>query len=118
MNKSRIEAVRSFADKLAGWIENENDRKLLRALTFDKPWELRSALLRAQRESAKTHLLFGLDEFSNVWLSQEGDEYLVRDLVCLRVIERLHSSGYLTAHPEVVPTLPGDEASATEEVTA
>jgi len=118
MNKSRVEAIRSFADKLADWIGGANDRKLLHALTFDKPWELRGALLRAQRESARTQLLFGLDEFANVWLSQEGDEYLVRDLVCLRVVEKLHESGYLTAHPEAVTAAPREEASPPEEVTA
>jgi CRISPR-associated protein Cst1 len=34
MNKSRIEAIRSFADKVAGWIDGTNDRKLLHALSF------------------------------------------------------------------------------------
>lgn len=119
MNKSRIEAIRAFADKVAGWIEGANDRKLLHALMFDsKPWELRGAFLRAQRESAKTELLFGLDEFSNVWLSQEGDEYLVRDLICLRVVERLHALGFFAAHPDTIPTPPQEEANVTEEASA
>ena len=118
MNKSRIEAIRSFADKVAGWIDGTNDRKLLYALSFDKPWELRGALLRAQRESAKADLLFGLDEFSDVWLSQDGDEYLVRDLVCLRVVERLHALGFFAAHPETIATSLQQEANDTEEASA
>ncbi len=103
MTKGRIEAVRTFADKLADWISRRNDRKLLHALTFNKPWELRGVLLRAQRESARAaELLFGLEEFSTVWLSQEGDEYLVRDLVCLRVTERLYEGGYFTAQADAI----------------
>lgn len=118
MNKTRIEAIRSFADKIAVWIGDVNDRRLLHAMAFDKPWELRGALLRAQRESAKTELLFGLDEFSNVWLSQDGDEYLVRDLVCLRVVEKLYASGFFAAHPETIPASSQGETNGTEEPQA
>jgi CRISPR-associated protein Cst1 len=100
MKPERIERIRNFSDKLASRIHGKNDRRLLNALTYDKLYEIRRALLRAQRESASGDLLFGLHEYAAVWLSEDGDEYLVRDLVCLRVIERLHELGYFAAHPE------------------
>jgi hypothetical protein len=102
MKAARIEAVRAFADKLATRIHEKGDGKLFKSLAFDKPRELRHRLLAVQRESAKDALLFGLDEYATVWLHEDGDEWLVRDLVCIRVVERLHELGYFAEHPEEV----------------
>lgn len=113
MNKGEIEAVQGFADKLAGWIESKNDRKLHHALAFERPRELRAHLLRVQRESAKGELLFGMDEYARVWLHPDRDEYLVRDLVCLRVVERLHALGWYSQHPE--EDLEAGQSEAPEE---
>jgi CRISPR-associated protein Cst1 len=115
MNKGRIEAIRGFADKLAAWVVAKHDRKLLRALSYEKMWGLRSALLRAQRESAGSALLFGLDEFATVWLHEDGDQYLVRDLVCLRVIEELHKRGYFNEHPEEALVTPVEDDNKERE---
>jgi hypothetical protein len=71
-------------------------------------------LRRVQRESASGEILFGLDEYRDVWLHDDGDAYLVRDLVCIRVVERLHGLGYFASHPEDALT-PGDEVLNTQE---
>jgi CRISPR-associated protein Cst1 len=113
MNKGEIEAIRVFADRLAGWIDSTNDRKLHHALAFERPRELRGHLLRVQRESAKGKLLFGMDEYASVWLHPDRDEYLVRDLVCLRVVERLHALEWYSQHPEEI--LETGQAGALEE---
>ncbi len=102
MKAARIEAIRSFADKLADHISRTNDRKLFRSLVFDRLREARSALISAQRRSAEGTLLFGLDEFATVWLHEDGDEFLVRDLITIRVVERLSESDYFRAHPDDV----------------
>jgi hypothetical protein len=115
MNKGEIEAVRLFADKLARWINAKNDRKLHHALAFERPRDLRRQLLRIQRESAAGELLFGLEEFAAVWLHPDRDEYLVRDLVCLRVVERLHALGWYSENPDEV--LEGREAGVPAEET-
>lgn len=115
MKKGRIEAVRHFADKLAGWIQNKRDRGLYRSLAFDRPWELRQTLLRAQRDG----LPFGLDEYATVWLHEDdsrADESLIRDLVCIRVVEKLYEAKYFDEHPE--DKLPAGENPATKEATA
>lgn len=110
MKEARIKAIRAFADKLADWIQKKTDRKLYMALTFGRLPELEHALRRVQRESAGGELLFGLDEYRDVWLHEDGDRYLVRDLLCIGVVERLHEKGYFKAHPEDVleSGAPGD----------
>jgi hypothetical protein len=30
------------------------------------------------------------------------DEALARDLICIRVVEKLHESGFYTSHPEEI----------------
>jgi CRISPR-associated protein Cst1 len=118
MKPARIEAIRSFADKLADHIERANDRRLYRALTLDKLHEVRRALLSAQRRSAQGQILFGLDEYATVWLHEDGDEFLVRDLVTIRVVERLAALGYFASHPEDAPEAIEEEdaGEAPEEV--
>lgn len=97
MTKGRIEAIRSFADKLAAHIQAKKDKKLFKALTYRKLHEVRSSLRRAQLE---TPGLFGLDEYATVWLHEDGNEFLVRDLVCIRLVEKLHELGYFRENPE------------------
>ncbi len=100
MKPARIDAIKAFGDKLAEYIRRTNDRGLYRSLLFDRLHEVRLALLQAQRKSATEHLLFGLDEYALVWLREEGDEFLVRDLVAIRVVERLSELGYFQANPD------------------
>lgn len=108
MKKGRIEAIRAFADKLAGWIHAKNDRRLYNALMFGKMPELQHTLRRAQRDSTSGDLLFGLDEYRDVWLHEDGDGFLVRDLMCIRVVEQLHANGYFKENPDAAPG-DGDE---------
>ncbi len=116
MRKGRIEAIKQFADKLANWIKEKRDRNLYRALAYDSPWELRQRLLRAQRDG----LPLGLDEYAAVWLQEDdsrADESLVRDLVCIRVVEQLYQLKYFESHPEdrLEATDDGDLAPANKE---
>ncbi len=100
MNKGRIEVIRCFADKLADWVNQKADKKLLHALYYGKLSALDYRLRRVQQESASGKLLFGLDEYRDVWLHEDGDRYLVRDLITIRVVERLYELGYYRTHPE------------------
>jgi CRISPR-associated protein Cst1 len=118
MKDGRIKAIREFSDKLAEWINKKADKRLYRALVFGKLSELQHHLRRVQRESAGSALLFGLDEYRNVWLHEDGDRYLVRDLVCIRLIERLDELGYFKAHPEDIVDTEEEDREASEEVSA
>lgn len=103
MKEGRIQAIRAFADKLAGWIFEKNDKKLYNALMFGKMADLHHTLRRAQRDSTAGELLFGLDEYRNVWLHDDDDGSLVRDLICIRAVEKLHELGYFKANPQLAP---------------
>lgn len=110
MKQTRIDAIRGFADKLAQWIYDKNDRKLERALFMTRELrDLRRQMLRAQGASVEGALLFGLDEYATVWLHEDGDQYLVRDLVCIRVVEKLHELG------RKVDALDAEESGANSE---
>ena len=113
MKQTRIEAVRTFADKLAAWIQDKYDKGLYHSLTRDKPSDLRHTLMRVQRTSASGGLpIFGLDEYATVWLHEDGDEWLIRDLLCIRVVEMLAAGGFFGANPELVP----EELGSKEEI--
>ena len=114
MKKGRIEVIRGFADKLARWIFDKGDKKLLRALLYERLSDLEHRLRRAQHESTKGQLLFGLDEYRDVWLHDDGDRYLVRDLVSIRVIEQLHGLGYFAANPDALPEAERDDTATAE----
>lgn len=116
MKKGRVEAIRAFADKLAGWIHAKTDKRLYQALLYDKLSELSHRLRRAQQESAGGELLFGLDEYRDVWLHEDGDRFLVRDLVSIRVVERLHELGWFREHPDAA-LAKEDDAPSDEEAT-
>lgn len=98
MDRTRLEKVRIFADRIAVYIADQNDRKLFNALLFKarKLGELRGALVRAQRVEAKARnrLLFGLDDYYGVFEAEDAVGItrwdLVRDLIAIRVVEKLH----------------------------
>ncbi len=103
MEQKRVDAIRSFADRLAQQIQRRNDRGLFRSLVYSKrPWELRNALTKAQRNEFRENreLLFGLDEYLDVFEAEDNvgkyDWSLTRDLISIRLIEQLHRSGYLS----------------------
>lgn len=103
MEQQRIDAIRTFADRLAVHIATRNDKKLFGTVVrADKAWELRNALTKAQRNEADQNgrLLFGLDEYLAVFEADDSvgrtDWSLVRDLISIRLVEQLHASNFLT----------------------
>lgn len=102
MSPDRVERVRAFADMLAQYIAQKNDKGVLRAVTFSqRPWELRNALEKAQRNEylRNQKLLFGFDEYVAVFEAEDNagfaDWSLMRDLICIRMIEQLHKAKWL-----------------------
>jgi CRISPR-associated protein Cst1 len=118
MDGKRIEKIRDFADKLAGYIAASKDKRLFRDLVFaGKSWEVRNALTKAQRNQAKDqgNLLFGLQDYLEVFEADGAvgvsDWSLTRDLISIRPVESLHGKGFLKENPEVLDT-PEDETGA------
>ncbi|ACA59804.1 hypothetical protein [Candidatus Desulforudis audaxviator] len=116
VDERRIEAIKQFADRLADHISQTNDKGLFRDLVYgQRPWEVRNALTKAQRNQAKDHgrLLFGLDEYLDVFEADHAvgrsDWSLSRDLISIRLVEQLYGKGFfgrednreLLAEPEI-----------------
>jgi CRISPR-associated protein Cst1 len=116
MKAGRIETIKKFADKLADWIAAQNDKRLYRSLMMDRSSELRRVLRLIQQESAKAGtVLFGLDEYASVWLHEEGGDWLVRDLICIRVVEKLAQQKFFDQNPDaVVEELNKDDSNGEE----
>ena len=102
MSPERVQRIREFADALAAYIEARNDLSLYHRVTYAKyPWMFRAGLVKAQRASAKkADLLFSFEDYLQVFEAEDStgvaDWSLVRDLICIRMVEQLHKSGWLT----------------------
>jgi CRISPR-associated protein Cst1 len=103
MQQERIEAIRTFADRLAEHIRQRNDRPFFRDLVYlDRAYEFRNALTKAQRNEARANggLLFGMDDYLKVFEADDAvgrsEWALIRDLISIRVVEQLQKAGWLT----------------------
>jgi CRISPR-associated protein Cst1 len=119
MDERRVEAIRTFADRLAAYIQERNDRPFFRSIIYaGKPADLRMSFVKAQRDEARKNgrLLFGLDEYIQVFEAEDNlgrlDWRLVRDLLSVRVVEQLHRAGFLAKEDLEEPE---ETVSQTEE---
>jgi CRISPR-associated protein Cst1 len=96
MDRARIEAIRTLADRVAEHIQSRSDGRLFQRLYMARRYDgLRALLLRASRERVASGEppLIGFDEF--VLIFEQGEEVpfidwrLARDLVLIRLIEQL-----------------------------
>lgn len=118
----RIEAIRTMADQLADYIHHENDRRLFRLFLQGGNGgrdyqELRTRLIRSDYQAAQRNRpLFTLDQFIAVFEDSDDRSWwlLARDLLLIRMIERLHAQGWLAANRELVaePTTDVAETSS------
>ena len=109
IDKERIASIKQLADRLADYIQN-HDARLFKRLFLARNehhirLELQKAANAAQRYTGTP--LVPYDEFVRVFFFDEGeavrpDWYLARDLLMIRIIERLHQSGWIEQHPDVV----------------
>jgi hypothetical protein len=97
MDEKRIERIRAFSDRLAEIIHQYSDKRLLAAVLYpENQFRFRRAIADAQVRYRKNRdvLLFGLDEFVQVFLADDATGVvpwdLVRDLISIRVVEKIH----------------------------
>lgn len=115
MQQERIEQIRKLGDRLAAHIQAADDRKLLRAIYFERHyWRFRAALLRAMYGYTGDEPLISFDGYVQIFAPfEEGqgaerpDWNLARDLLLIRIFEQLHLNNYWSA---VTETLQGEEA--------
>ncbi len=124
----RIEAIRTMADQLAHYIDRENDRRLFRLFLHggnggSDYHKLRTRLIRSDYQAAQRgEPLFTLDQFIAVFEDSDDRSWwlLARDLLLIRMIERLHEQGWIAANRELVTDAASepDETSSIESESA
>jgi CRISPR-associated protein Cst1 len=114
VDETRIEAIRTMADQLADYVDEHGDQRLFRTLLYGGSrgqdyQELRTRLIRADYDQIARHEpLFTLDQFVAVF-ENSNSQYtwvLARDLLLIRIIERLHERGKIAQFREVIQTPP------------
>lgn len=117
IDKERIASIRQLADRLADYIQNHDIRLFRRLFLARNDYHIRLELQKAANVAQRytDTPLVPYDEFVRIFFFDEGDAlrpdwYLARDLLMIRVIERLHTSGWIEQHPEIVE----DEEPETE----
>ena len=109
MEKERVEEFRKMGDKLADYVSSQNDRRFFREFFRQKnPHYIRAMLIRANLEHVKrgNPPLITLEPYIEVFEEGYGlekpDWWLARDLVFIRMVERLREKGWLGKNSDVV----------------
>jgi CRISPR-associated protein Cst1 len=109
MNKERIEQIRTLGDTLAEYVNSQNDRRFFREFfTLQRYDYFRNTLLKANlahaRQGHSPIIIF--DSYISVF--EEGEDLarldwrLARDLVLIRMVERLYELGWLDKNPDAI----------------
>jgi CRISPR-associated protein Cst1 len=116
MERTRIEAIRTLADRLAGVVRAENDRRLFqRIYTARKSFEVRQLLIQLGMRRLKDGLepAIRFEEYLEIF--EEGDELaradfgLAWDLTRMRVIEMLFENKWFDGNKEVLEDIKVEE---------
>lgn len=97
MERERIEAIRLIADRVARYIQTQDERLFGQLFNARKEYEFRLSLLKAAKKA--TDPFFGMDEFVMAFFTTTDqdtlrfDWHLARDLMIVRIIETLYQSG-------------------------
>ncbi len=110
MERERIEKIRALGDTLAEYVHGENDRRFFHNfMTAQRPDHLRAILIGASVRRMKKGQppLVGFDPYIEVFEMGEDvprfDWRLARDLVLIRMVERLYELGWIQSHAQDLP---------------
>jgi CRISPR-associated protein Cst1 len=123
MEPNRVNQIRVLGDRLAAHIQDRDDRRLLKALYFERQyWRFRAALLRAMYGYTGDEALVTFDGYVQIFApfeegqgTERADWNLSRDLLLIRIFEQLHASGYWAAVKETLQS--EDEDAVLKPVT-
>jgi len=111
MEKERIDEIRKLGDQLADYVSGENDRQFFRNFFTERRYDrFRNVLIKANVAHVRRGKppFISLDPYIIVF--EEGDEVarndwtLARDLVLIRMVERLYEQGWLRQNTDTLPT--------------
>lgn len=110
MEQERINQIRDFADRLAAYVSRENDKRFFTAFYAEQSYEyLRNLLLKANMRHIKgggtplVTLASYLEIFEDGVDELRPDWRLARDLVLIRLIERLYEAGWFQTNQDALP---------------
>ncbi len=110
MDKERIEEIRKLGDTLASYVKEQNDKGFLHNFyKVRRADDFRTLLIRANYKYVKAgHApLITLEPYMTIF--EEGYEMMqpnwrfARDLVLIRMIERLHGDSWFGDNPDALP---------------
>lgn len=121
MDKERIEKIRNLGDALAEYVNKENDARFFRDFFMQNRYDyFRNTLLKANLAAVRRGQSPILTFDSYIEVFEEGEEIpaadwrLARDLVLIRMIERLYQLGWFGTHEEVLTEIPLDQDTNSE----
>jgi CRISPR-associated protein Cst1 len=117
LKESRINRIREIGDQLADYVNEENDKKFFSTFYGEQSRYgiVRNALIRVNRSRLKQGKppILKFDPFVEVFEEQDEngrtDWRLARDLVLIRMIERLYDLKWIEKHVEEIPDENEDE---------
>ncbi len=122
MDELRIQHIRELGDDLATYIVAQNDRRFFRDFYMARHYgQVRAALIKASQAQVKRGQppLVTLERFLAVFEQTEGvpqaDWRLGRDLVLIRMFERLFQQGWLQEHAHEIPEEEEEEEDVEHE---
>jgi CRISPR-associated protein Cst1 len=116
MDKNRIEAIRTLADRLAGAVQEDNDRKLFQKIyTTKKAYEVRQLLIQMGMRHLKKGLEPAVRFHEDLEIFEEGEELaradfgLAWDLTRIRVIETLFETKWFDGNQAALEEIEENE---------
>ncbi len=111
MEQRRLQAIQELGDRIAEYIQTHADgKKLYKGIHYARYFgDLRLALHRASEKAAEdkdSKPLLPFDLFQRAFLEEDDtadlDWRLARDLLLIRIVERLHLGGWFARNPDAV----------------
>ncbi|MCZ7571792.1 MAG: type I-B CRISPR-associated protein Cas8b1/Cst1 [Ardenticatenaceae bacterium] len=118
MDKERIAQIRTLGDRLAEYVTGQNDRRFFRDFFAEQNYgNFRTALIKANLAHVRrgNSPIVTLDPYIEVF--EDGDEVsrpdwrLARDLVLIRMVERLYEHGWLGRNADAIPESTSEDDS-------
>lgn len=120
MEQSRIEQIRQLGDRLAEYVNAQNDKRFFQEFFTQNRYDFfRSRLIKANLAHVKRGQPPIVQFEPYIQVFEEGDELarsdwrLARDLVLIRMVEKLHDMNWFGTNPDAL----ADELLESEEIT-
>ncbi len=119
MKTSRIDRIRELGDALADYVHEENDQKFFATFYAEQRRYdvIRNALIKVNHARLKrgqppvVKLDPYMEVFEEVDENGKSDWRLARDLVLIRMIERLYDLKWIEQHPDALPEVSDENAT-------